>query len=58
MTTEDMKKARLGKSYWYEYVRINGYAFSPSREGIRNLARMLDLEQKHISECIHSYLSA
>lgn len=58
MTTAMMQKARLGKSYWQEYVRLNGYAFSPTRAGIAKLARLLDLTQSHVRECVHLYLDA
>lgn len=58
MTTQMMMKARLGRGYWFEYVRVNGYAFRPTQAGIAKLSRRLDLTRAHISECIQSYLDA
>lgn len=58
MTIDQMKLARLGLSYWQEYVRINGYAFAPSDDGIRRLGRLLDLNSKHLRKCINAYLAA
>ena len=56
MTIEEMKKVRLGRHYWQEYVNVNGYAFAPSSKGIVKLSRLLDLTQTHIRQCINAYL--
>ena len=58
MTTAQTKDAGLGKGYWGEYVRVNGYAFSPTDAGVKKLAKLLDLEARHIRLCINLYLSA
>ena len=49
--------AKLGRSYWHEYVRVNGYAFEPKADGISKLARLLDLTPKHTRLAIRAYLN-
>lgn len=58
MTTEQMKYAKEGRDYWQQYVTVNGYAFSPTDEGLAKLSRNLDLNIQHLRKCIHAYLSA
>ena len=58
MTTEQIKWAVLGRGYWQEYVILNGYAWAPTREGLKKLSRMLDLNIPHLSKAIHAYLEA
>jgi hypothetical protein len=58
MTTEQMKYAKEGRGYWQQYVAVNGYAFSPTEAGLRNLSRNLDLNIPHLLKCINAYLSA
>lgn len=48
----------LGRSYWLQYVRLNGYAWEPSEKGLRVLARNLDLRVGHVRKAIYTYLSA
>jgi hypothetical protein len=58
MTTELRKIASEGSGYWLQYVRLNGYAFRPNREGLAKLSRNLDINTKHLSRCITAYLEA
>lgn len=50
--------AREGRFLWLEYVRINGYSFSPSENGLKALARSLDLSVPWIQKRINAYLEA
>ncbi|MEI6067916.1 MAG: hypothetical protein WCP96_11275 [Methylococcaceae bacterium] len=43
MTIEQSKKWGLGRSYWLEYVRLNGYAVEAQKEGLRKLSKNLNL---------------
>lgn len=56
MTTEQRKLASEGKELWFEYVRINDYSFKPTKEGLKKLSRMLDLNVKYLEERINAYL--
>lgn len=58
MTTQEMKQAKLGRDYWGQYVRLNGFAMEPTTEGLRKLSRNLDLTIAHLRRCIHAYLAA
>ncbi len=58
MTIAQRKIAEEGRGYWMVYVQINGYAFRPSADGLRKLARNLDLTQAHLAKCITAYLEA
>ena len=56
MTTAEMSTAREGSRLWQEYVRVNGYAFRPTQDGLRKLSRLLDLNVPYIAKCITKYL--
>ena len=58
MTIEERKLALLGSGYWFEYVRINGYSWCPTENGLSKLSRMLDVNKKHIRKAINLYLEA
>ena len=58
MTTAEIQTAKLGKGYWHQYVKLNGYAFQPNHDGLTVLSRNLDLNTKHLSQCITAYLEA
>lgn len=58
MTREQMELARWGRDLWQEYVRLNGYAFKPSDDGLKKLARSLDLTVSWIRKRINAYLEA
>lgn len=47
-----------GRDYWLQYVRINGYAFSPTEKGLKALSRNIDINIQHLRKCINAYLSA
>jgi hypothetical protein len=56
MTIEQSKKWGLGQSYWLGYVRLNGYAFEANKDGLLKLSKNLDLNIRHLRECINLYL--
>lgn len=58
MATAMMQAARLGKIYWFEYVRLNAWPFSRTNDGIAKQAQLPDLTPKHVRECINVYLAA
>jgi hypothetical protein len=58
MTLEQRNHANMGRDYWFQYVRLNGYAFKPSEEGLKKLSRNLDLNVPHLRKCINAYLEA
>lgn len=47
-----------GRTLWLEYVRVNGYAWEPTEEGLKRLSRLLDLNAPYIRKCINAYLEA
>jgi hypothetical protein len=56
MTIEQNRKWGLGRSYWFQYVRLNGYAFVANKDGLHKLSKNLDLNIRHLRECINLYL--
>lgn len=56
MIIEQRKLWSEGRNLWFEYVRVNGYSFTFSKEGIYKLLRLLDLEKSYIQERINIYL--
>ena len=56
MTIGQRKLANEGKLLWQEYININGYSFKPTKEGIKKLSRILDLNCKYLEERIYLYL--
>ena len=58
MTTAEMADAQRGQDYWYQYIRLNGYAFAPTTAGLNALSRNLDLNIPHLQRCINRYLEA
>ena len=58
MTIDERKKVLEGGDYWHEYVRLNGYAFRPSEEGLKRLSRDLDLNIPYLRKLINLYLEA
>jgi hypothetical protein len=57
MTIEQSKKCYLGQSYWLEYVRVNGYSFEAKKDGLLKLSKNLDLNIRHLKECINLFLT-
>ena len=45
-----------GRDYWYQYIRINGYAFEPKNDGLKKLSKNIDINIKHLRKCITAYL--
>jgi hypothetical protein len=58
MTIDQRKIALEGRDYWGQYVRINGYAFRPTPNGLRSLSKNIDISIAHLSRCITAYLEA
>ena len=58
MTINERKQACEGGSYWSQYVYLNGYAFRPNEEGLKNLSRNLDLNVPYLRKHINMYLEA
>jgi hypothetical protein len=54
----DLAKFEEGRSLWAEYVRINGYAFTPNVRGLTRLSKSLDLNVPYIQKCINMFLEA
>jgi len=46
----------LGRGYWLEYLRVNGYSFDYTDAGVRKLGRLLDLNTPHLRRCLHIFL--
>jgi len=60
-TSTDDKRRRLfveGRDYWYQYVKINGYAFRATGQGLRELSRNLDLNVPYLRKCINIFLES
>ena len=57
MTMEKRKLWYEGKDLWFEYERVNDYSFTYSKQGIKKLSRLLDLNEKYIEERINIYLN-
>lgn len=58
MTLSQRRLAEEGRSYWLQYVNLNGYSFEPTETGLQKLSRNLDINVTHLRRCIHLYLSA
>ena len=56
MTKHDMFYE--GKNLWFEYIKVNDYAFTPTEKGLTKLSRQLDLNKSFIRKCINIYLEA
>jgi hypothetical protein len=58
MTIEQSKLFYEGRDYWYQYQKINGYAFSPNEEGLKKLSKDIDINIPHLKKCINTFLEA
>ena len=58
MTLDERKIANEGRWLWLEYVRVNGYAFRHTEDGLKKLSRVLDLNIPYIRKCINKYLES
>ena len=56
--SEKHQKFEQGRGYWQQYIKLNGYSFEPTEEGLKKLSRNLDLNIKHLREYINFYLEA
>jgi hypothetical protein len=45
-----------GGKLWNEYVLLNGYSWETSKEGLKKLSRLLDLNVRHLEKLITFYL--
>lgn len=55
---QSMERFEEGKSYWYEYVRVNGYSSKPTENGLLKLSKLLDIDKSHLRRMINLYLEA
>lgn len=58
LTHKQLEDLRNGRDYWQQYVRLNGYAFRPTADGLAKLSRNLDLNVPHLKRCINTYLES
>lgn len=47
-----------GRAIWQQYINLNGYAFRPNDNGLKNLSRNLDLNIPYLRKIINSFLRA
>lgn len=47
-----------GREYWQVYVQLNGYAFRPTRQGIRRLSKKLGMAPRQFEPQIWAFLEA
>jgi len=52
MTLDQRKLAREGCDYWFQYVRLNWYAFRPTRAGLSKFCGDLDVSVEYLAWCI------
>jgi hypothetical protein len=52
----NINKWREGQSYWYQYVKVNGYSWEQNQTGLEKLSKNIDINIKHLQECINYYL--
>jgi hypothetical protein len=60
ITADDNKRRMFaeGRSLWYQYLQVNGYAFRPNDEGLKKLSHNLDLNVPYIRKHINAFLEA
>jgi len=59
--TDTITKNRLfaqGRDFWYQYQKLNGYAFRPNDNGLQVLSRNLDVNIAWLRKCINIFLEA
>ena len=49
---------RYGHDFWLQYVRLNGYAWSPTEKGLKVLSRNIDMNIPFVRHCINIYLES
>jgi hypothetical protein len=47
-----------GRDYWFYYIKINGYAFRATNDGLKKIGRLLDINIPHLRKCINIYLES
>jgi hypothetical protein len=52
------KKFTQGRYYWYQYQKINGYAFRANESGLKKLSKNIDIEVSTLREYINIFLEA
>ena len=55
ITCEEFER---GRDYWWQYQKLNGYAFRPNEQGLKILSRNLDLNISHLRKHINKFLEA
>lgn len=58
MTLEQRQKFAEGRQYWQQYVDLNGYAFRPTEDGLRALAKTTGVKMIELRKCINVFLEA
>jgi len=58
MVVADRRKLVEGRDYWYQYIKINGYAKRPNEAGLRKLSHDIDINTPHLRKCINIFLEA
>lgn len=58
MTMEQLKLAKEGRGYWFQYARLNGFAMEPTSRGLKALSRNIDISVSRLRKCIYLYLEA
>ena len=58
MTIDETAKFNEGRDLWAYYVKINGYAYRATDEGLKEISRLLDLNVPYIRHRINLYLEA
>ena len=56
MTTTQLLLWAKGRTYWEQYVQLNGYAFSPTKAGLGRLACQIGIRAKELRQAITLYL--
>lgn len=57
MTTNERKLWNEGKNLWFEYVNVNGYSSTFTKQGLKKISKQLDLKVSFIQERLNIYLS-
>jgi len=58
VTTESNKLFFLGRDYWDQYVQLNGYAFAPTKKGLKALSASTGITEAELGRTITVFLGA
>ena len=47
-----------GRSFWLQYVQLNGYAFRPNMAGVKRLSQKTNIKQAELRRAINIFLEA